>query len=248
MKAHLFHGNCLDIMPSIAPNSVDMILADPPYGITALSWDAVIPINDMWMCARRLLKPDGVMVLTAINPFAAQLIVSNLDWFRYEWVWEKTSAKGHLSAALRPLRAHELVLVFSRKQPTYNPQKWQIDESKRTKRKTLTMTGSVGAYGSERKQRKIDDGTRFPRSVMKFGNAPSKIASRNLHPTQKPVELMEYLIRTYSNEGETVLDFCMGSGTTGIAALNTGRKFIGMESDDKYFEVAKARINSALEA
>lgn len=241
----LMQGDCLEAMSLILDSSVDLVIADLPYGATALEWDTEIPADLLWAHYRRILKPNGAVVLTAINPFAARLIMSNIDWFRYEWVWEKTSAKGHMSAALRPLRAHELVLVFSPKRTTYNPQKWQIEEEKRTKRKTLTMTGSVGAYGHEQKQRKLDDGSRFPRSVVKFGNAPSKVASRNFHPTQKPVELMEYLVRTYSNPGEVVLDNVMGSGTTGVACVNTGRHFIGIEKDPTHFATAQRRIREA---
>lgn len=248
MRASLHFGDCFDVMPTLQTGSVDMILADLPYGATALAWDRELPLATLWEQYIRVLKKDGVVVLTAINPFAAKLIASNPTWFRYEWVWEKTSAKGHLSASTRPLRAHELVLVFAQKQPTYNPQKWQIEEAKRTKRKTLTMTGSVGAYGVEQKQRKLDDGSRFPRSVLKFGNASSKVASRNFHPTQKPVALMEYLIRTHSNEGDLVLDNCMGSGTTGVACANTGRHFIGIESDATYFSIAEYRLAADKEA
>lgn len=243
--ATLYLGDCLKLMKGLPDSSVDLILCDLPYGMTALDWDKEIPLLDLWGQYRRVLKENGAVVLTAVNPFAARLIVSNPTWFRYEWVWEKTSAKGHLSAALRPLRAHELVLVFFANQPTYNPQKWKIDEALRTKRKTLTMTGSVGAYGSEKKQRKLDDGSRFPRSVVKVGNASSKVAARNMHPTQKPLELMEYLVKTYTNEGDVVLDNCMGSGTTGLACKNTARRFIGMELDSLYFDIASTRIGSS---
>ena len=239
----LMLGDCLERMQEIEDGSVDMILCDLPYGVTALEWDEALPLTDVWNHYRRVLKRDGSVILTAINPFASALIASNPSWFRYEWVWEKTSAKGHMSAALRPLRAHELILVFAPKQPTYNPQKWQIEEAKRTKRKTLTMTGSVGAYGIENKQRKLDDGSRFPRSVIKFGNAPSKVAERNFHPTQKPVALMEYLIRTYTNPGDVVLDNCMGSGTTGVACLRAGREFIGIERDVTFFQTAQRRLS-----
>lgn len=246
--SELYLGDSLELMSSLADSSINMILCDLPYGATALEWDKELSPTALWSHYRRVLAPNGVVVLTAMNPFAAKLIVSNPEWFRYEWVWEKTSAKGHMSAALRPLRAHELVLVFSPKQPTYNPQKWQIEEAKRTKRKTLTMTGSVGAYGVEQKQRKLDDGSRFPRSVVKFGNAPSKIAARNFHPTQKPVALMEYLIRTYSNEGDAVLDNCMGSGTTGVACAMHGRRFVGMEMLPEYFDIACERIKKAYQS
>lgn len=244
----LLNGDCLELMRDISDQSINLILCDLPYGATSLDWDKPLPMVDLWSHYKRILKPDGVVVLTAMNPFAANLIASNPNWFRYEWVWEKTSAKGHMSAALRPLRAHELILIFAPKQPTYNPQKWKIEEARRTKRKTLTMTGSVGAYGVERKQRKLDDGSRFPRSVIKFGNAPSKVAARNFHPTQKPLALMEYFVRTYSNPGDTVLDNCMGSGTTGVACLNLGRRFIGIEKNREYFDVAQQRILSATDA
>ena len=235
-------GDCFEHMATLPDASVDMILCDLPYGMTACAWDIELPLLDLWEQYRRVLKPNGAILLSAINPYAAKLIVSNASWFQYEWVWEKTSAKGHMSAASRPLRAHELVLVFAPKPSVYNPQKWQIEETKRTKRKTLTITGSVGAYGVEQKQRKLDDGSRFPRSVLKFGNASSKVASRNLHPTQKPVALFEYLIRTYTDAGQVVLDNTAGSGTTAIAAENAGRKWICIERDPDYYAKAVERV------
>ena len=151
----LYQGDCLDLMRTLPDAGLDLILCDLPYGATALTWDKELPIADLWGHYRRILKPTGAVVLTAINPFAARLIVSNSDWFRYEWVWEKTSAKGHMCAAHRPLRAHELVLVFSPKQSIYNPQKWQIEEAKRTKRKTLSMTGSVVHMASKRNRENL---------------------------------------------------------------------------------------------
>jgi site-specific DNA-methyltransferase (adenine-specific) len=247
MSYVLRHADCFDVLPTLQDKSIDLVLADLPYGTTACGWDVPLPTAQLWSHYRRVTKPGAAIVLTAVNPFASELIASNRAWFRYEWVWEKTSAKGHLSARNRPLRAHELVLVFSSGQGTYNPQKWQVAEELRTKRKTLTMTGSVGVYGAEKKQRRLDDGSRFPRSVIKIGNAASKVAGRNFHPTQKPVDLMEYFIKTYSNPGEVVLDNCMGSGTTGVAAIALGRSFIGIEREQKYFEIAEARLKAVAE-
>jgi site-specific DNA-methyltransferase (adenine-specific) len=229
-------------MKEIKSGSVDMILTDPPYGTTACKWDSIIPLEPMWEQLNRVIKPNGAIVITSAQPFTSVLVMSNLKGFNCEWIYEKTNAKGFLNAKRKPLTSHESVLVFG-KAKTYNPQKWTIPEYLRTKRKHATSKTSGEVYGNTKLKRKEDDGSRYPTSVIGFSNRVGR--SENYHPTQKPVALMEYLIKTYTNEGDTVLDFTMGSGTTGVAAKNLQRNFIGIELDDKYFEIAKERIESA---
>jgi len=240
----LIHGDCLVEMTKLGTGSVDMVLADPPYGTTACKWDSVIPLGVMWEQLKRVTKPNGAIVMTASQPFTTALIASNIEQFRYEIIYEKTNAKGFLSAKYRPLTAHENVLVFGRAK-TYRPQKWIMPEHLRTKRKTATRKNTGEVYGNGEIVRWADDGTRHPTSVVGFSNRAER--KGNYHPTQKPVELMEYLLETYTNPGETVLDFTMGSGTTGVACANLGRNFIGIELDTEYFEIAQRRIEEANE-
>lgn len=239
----LLLGDCLERMAEIPSGSVDLVLTDPPYGTTACKWDAVIPFEPMWGGVRRLLKLGGAAVFTASQPFTSALVASNFPAFKYEWVYEKTNPKGFLSAKRRPLTAHENVCVFCYGTPPYRAQKWTIPEHLRTKRKHATAKTSGEVYGGRDIVRWSDDGSRYPTSVIGFSNRVGR--GGNYHPTQKPVALMEYLIRTYTDEGETVLDFTMGSGTTGVACANTGRKFIGIERDPKYFAIAEKRIAEA---
>lgn len=235
---NLMLGDCLERMKEIPDGSVDMVLADPPYGTTACKWDSVIPFEPMWAELKRIIKPNGAIVMTASQPFTTALIYSNMKEFKYEWIWKKSNGGGFLSANKAPLKRHENILIFSQKQPTYNPQK--------TKGKPYTArSSSGGGHLGEIASQKVagwetkNNGDRFPVSHLEFKN------ETGLHPTQKPVALMEYLIKTYTNEGETVLDFTMGSGTTGVAAKNTGRRFIGIEMDEKYFKIAQDRIEAA---
>ena len=233
----LIHGDCLDAMRDIPDGSVDMVLTDPPYGTTACKWDSVIPFEPMWEQLKRIVKPNGAIVLMASQPFTSALVMSNVGMFKYEWIWEKTRGSNPYLARYQPLRCHESVLVFSEGAARYYPQKVDGEEYKihknsggRVARDTKTNNKEfVGAINSGR----------FPRSVQTLKNASSEMG---LHPTQKPVALMEYLIRTYTNAGETVLDFSMGSGTTGVACKNLGRSFIGIEMGADYFAVASARI------
>jgi site-specific DNA-methyltransferase (adenine-specific) len=225
-------------MKEIESGTVDMILCDLPYGTTCCSWDAVIPFEPLWEQYERVIKENGAIVLFAAQPFAAVLATSNLKLFRYEIIWEKPSATGFLNAKKQPLRAHENILVFYKSQPTYNPQKTFGHERKTAKRKDI---GSEH-YGKQVNIKSYDSTERYPRSVQVFSSDKQKQA---LHPTQKPVALCEYLIRTYTNEGETVLDNTMGSGTTGVACVNTGRSFIGIEQEKKYFDIAQERIAQA---
>lgn len=237
----LFCGDCLDIMPTLQDNSVDMVLCDLPYGTTQNKWDAVIPFGKLWEQYKRICK--GVIVLTASQPFTSALVMSNPSWFRYEWVWVKNKSTGHLNAKKMPMKRHESVLVFSEKPCKYLP---QMSEGHKPVNKFYTRdngenygTGSASSGGGSTQ--------RYPSSVLEFP-VVNNDSDAKTHPTQKPVELMEYLINTYTTEGSTVLDNCMGSGTTGVACQNTNRNFIGIEKDEGYFSIAKARIESLYSA
>ena len=234
----LMLGDCLERMKEIPDGSVDMVLCDLPYGTTQNKWDSIIPLDLLWAEYERIIKTRGAIVLTAQTPFDKVLGVSNLKMLKYEWIWEKPKATGHLNAKKMPMKAHENILVFYKKLPTYNPQKTAGEPYK------PSGGGSkLDNYGDFAAIREGSlDGTRYPRSVVKFNHE-----TKPSHPTQKPVDLMEYLIRTYTNEGDVVLDNCMGSGTTGVACRNLNRKFIGIEMDEGYFEIAKDRIKGALD-
>lgn len=240
----LGHGDCLELMKHIPDGSVDMILTDPPYGTTACKWDSVIPFEPMWAELKRIIKPNGAIVLFGSEPFSSKLRCSNLEMFKYDWIWNKTKPQGFLNAKARPLIEHEFVHVFSNgsctstsKTMTYNPQGlFDVDVVLRN-----TDTESIGKRksrksGSEYKQTQSG----YPRSILRYAHDQSR-----LHPTQKPVALLEYLIKTYTQENETVLDFTMGSGGTGVAAKNLNRKFIGIEKVPEYFEIAKKRIQES---
>jgi site-specific DNA-methyltransferase (adenine-specific) len=236
----LFFGCCLDVMKGIESGSVDMVCADLPYGTTACKWDSVIPLDALWAEYKRVCKPDAAIVLTACQPFTAALVMSNPKMFRHEDVWKKSRPTGHLDANRRPMRAHESILVFSAAPRfQYNPQMRTGRPNHVSGRSRVKGTGTYGAAGAVVEQ-KTD--VKYPISVVEFDSVSP---TGRLHNTQKPVELMEYLIRTYSNEGQTVLDNSMGSGTTGLACANTGRRFIGIEKDADFFRVASERISSA---
>ena len=264
---NLLHGDCLVEMKKIEDNSVDLILCDLPYGTTdrsgvekkngnnrLLKWDTVIPLESLWLEYKRVLKPKGAVVLTADQPFTSKLIMSNIEWFKYEWIWKKKKTTGFLLANYRPMKQTEDVIVFSPAHAaaasrhggnmTYNPQ--GLIEKKVKKKNNPNRLGKF-LHNPEHmgKGNKLLHETEYE---QKFTNYPSEIIEfgldRNVvHETQKPVALMEYLIRTYSNEGEIVLDNCMGSGTTGVACINTNRKFIGIEKKDEYYDAAKKRIS-----
>jgi site-specific DNA-methyltransferase (adenine-specific) len=249
MTYELMLGVCLDKMKDIPDGSVEMVLCDLPYGTTACKWDTVIPFEPLWEQYRRVAKPNAAIVLTASQPFTTALIASNFNDFKYEWIWEKSVAGDCMNAKNKPMKKHENVLVFStgttankssRRMP-YFPQGLKPTERKRSGTDYGVTGGSFkvprpshGPY--------VQTVTGYPTSILKFNNDSDKH-----HPTQKPVALMEYLIRTYTNEGETVLDNTMGSGTTGVACANTGRKFIGIEKDEGYFKIAEQRIKEAFE-
>ena len=231
----LYLGDCLTIMPQL--ETVDLVLTDPPYGTTACKWDSIIPLEPMWEQLKRVIKPNGAIVMTASQPFTTKLIDSNIRDFKYELIWQKTRPTGFFTAKKMPMKIHENICVFYKKLPTYNPQKTKAEEHKIDRRKTLNPT--INPYlGGLKKERVKDDGMRYPTSVQQFAS----ISKKGQHPTQKPVALMEYLCLTYTNEGETVLDFACGSGTTGISCENTGRKWIMIEQKEEYCEIAAKRI------
>jgi site-specific DNA-methyltransferase (adenine-specific) len=230
----IYKGDCLEVMHEIPEGSVDAIITDLPYGTTACAWDTVIPFAPMWEAVKHVLKSDGVFVTTSSQPFTSLLVCSNLKWFRYDWIWEKTKASGHLNANRKPMKNHEEVLVFGFSGLKYNPQGLLNGIFKNGR--VANMTGKV--YG-EYNHKPISQKGNFPKTILKIPN-PSQ--SGHLHPTQKPVALMEYLIRTYTNKGDTVLDMCIGSGTTAVAAFREGRKWIGIEKDPEIFDTACQRI------
>ena len=237
---NLMLGDCLERMKEIESGSVDMILTDPPYGTTACKWDSIIPLEPMWEQLKRIIKPNGAIVMTASQPFTSVLITSNLKMFRYCMVWDKVIHSNPLIAKVQPLTTHEDMVVFYKKKPTYNPQMKKGKEIKRGgSDKGVSETKGDTSMTNRSKNSTSD---RYPNKIARFSNADK---TNIVHPTQKPVALMEYLIKTYTNESETVLDFTMGSGTTGVAAKNLNRKFIGIEMDEGYFNVAKKRIDEA---
>jgi site-specific DNA-methyltransferase (adenine-specific)/modification methylase len=232
----LYKGDCLEIMKGIPDKSIDMILCDLPYGTTKNKWDSVIPLDELWKEYKRIIKDNGVIVLTSQGIFTAKLILSNEKWFKYKLVWEKSKATNFLNAKKQPLRKHEDICVFYNKQPQYNPQMTEGKPYDKGVRKNQ-LTGSYGDFNPVHVK---SEGMRYPTDVVYFKTAESE--GKVYHPTQKPVALLEYLIKTYTKENELILDNCMGSGSTGVACLNTNRKFIGIEKDDNYFEIAKKRI------
>jgi site-specific DNA-methyltransferase (adenine-specific) len=236
----LLKGDCLELMKDIPDKSIDAIIADLPYGTTACKWDTIIPFEPLWAQYKRIIKDNGAIVLFGSQPFTSALVMSNTKMFRYEWIWIKNRGSNFALANKMPIKEHESVLVFYKKLPTYNPIKQQRAESGKERVKTIINPSTVSEnYGGIVLQKgKIYDELRFPSSWQKVN------CEVGLHPTQKPVALLEYLIKTYTNEGELVLDNAMGSGTTGIACINTNRRFIGIEKDDKYFDIAYNRIKN----
>jgi len=231
-KINLMLGDCLERMKEIPDGSVDMVLTDPPYGTTACKWDSVIPFEPMWEQLKRVTKKNGAIVMTASQPFTSALGASNISNLRYSWYWKKSASTGHLNVKIMPMSNIEDILVFYKSHPTYIPQ-GLLPYNKVTRR------GGNGACYHASGQENIQKWTNYPRRLLEFSSE-----GKTVHPTQKPVALMEYMIRTYTHEGETVLDFTMGSGTTGVAAKNLGRNFIGIEMDETYFDIAKGRIEA----
>lgn len=236
----LMPGDCLELMPWIADGSVDMVLCDLPYGTTQNKWDAVIPFDRLWAEYRRVVRKGGAIVLTAAQPFTSALDLSNIDWFTQALVWKKNVASNFLNSNRQHLSRHEDIIVFCERQPTFNK---QLLPGKPYTAKRYGNDDSGANYGEVPKRTDtVNEGGRNPISVIEVSR------ETGLHPTQKPVALMEYLIRTYTNPGDTVLDNTMGSGTTGVAAVNTGRNFLGIERDPAYFDIASARIEAAQRA
>lgn len=240
MSVQLLQGDCLELMKDIPDGSVDMVLADLPYGTTACKWDTRIPLEPLWGQYKRVIKSNGAIVLFGSEPFSSYLRISNIKWYKFDFVWEKSQGVDPLLSKKRPLNNIEYISVFYKKQPTYNPQFSEGKPYKTTRDKNKRVC-EINAH-IFRETTTVNDGCRFPMRILRFGR------QTGLHPTQKPVALLEYIIRTYTNDGETVLDNTMGSGFTGVAAVNTGRSFIGMELDPNYFETARKRISEAKEA
>jgi site-specific DNA-methyltransferase (adenine-specific) len=232
--ATLYLGDCMEVMTTLG--KVDAVVTDPPYGTTQCTWDSVLCLKDMWNCLNNNCRQDTPVILFAQTPFDKVLGSSNIEMLKYEWIWEKTAATGHLNAKKMPMKAHENILVFYESLPTYNPKKTTGHKptNSYTKRK-----GDGDCYGKTAVVSGGGETERFPRSIIKFSSDKQK---ESLHPTQKPVSLMMYLVETYTNTADTVLDFTMGSGTTGVACLQMRRKFIGIEKDPEYFEIACERI------
>ena len=226
-------------MKEIPDKSIDMISCDLPYGTTKCKWDTVIPFESLWEQYNRIIKDNGAICLFGSEPFSSKLRMSNITKYRYDWIWEKTKYSNFLCVTKQPAKNYENICVFYKKQPTYNP---QMREGKPYKDKVRKRSSNQQELGAKTKNAVNNTGTRYPNATLFFSNGNNK----NVHPTQKPVALLEYLIKTYTNENETVLDNCMGSGSTGVACINTNRNFIGFELDKYYFQVAKQRIEKAI--
>ena len=241
-------GNCLDLMPLIPDASVDMILCDLPYQITACEWDKLVPFEPLWEQYKRIVKPNAAIVLTGSQPFTSKLVMSNLSWFKYEWIWDKKRGTNFFNTATRPMNSHENILIFGAMPTTYNL------AGKNMKYNSQKSAGAIYTRsdksenrpqfcrsGMKRQKKETTYSGKFPETIIRFFNDTCNAGSKG-HPTQKPVKLFEYLIRTYTDEGDLVLDNCIGSGTTAVAALNTGRNFIGIELSGEYCEIARQRI------
>lgn len=233
-------GDCMDLMKGLPDASVDLILADLPYGTTRNKWDSIIPLDALWDEYHRVAKPNAAVILTAAQPFTSRLVMSNPSEFKVEWIWHKTIGSGQLNINHQPLRMHESVLVFYRNLPTYHPQ--MTDGQPYAFTRKANYEGP--SYNQQRTVEVSNTGTRHPKTVLHVPNPRIKGG----HPTQKPVPLFEYFIKTYSNPGDVVLDNAIGAGTTAVAAINTGRRFIGMELEEKYFDLANNNVEAALAA
>jgi len=237
----LIHGDCLEVMKGMADKSIDLVLTDPPYGTTACKWDSVIPFEPMWAQLNRVIKKNGAIVLFGSEPFSSALRMSNIKNYKYDWVWDKKLAGNGILAKKQPLKIHEIITIFNSN--VYLPQKTKGKLRKKMS-KNLLVSEINGGDGIKRAKETFND-EYYPKSIIDFSMAGHRTG--RLHPTQKPIALMEYLIKTYTNEGETVLDFTMGSGTTGVACKKLNRNFIGIELDDKYFKIASERISKPVE-
>ena len=239
-KIHL--GDCLDLMPNIKTGSVDMVLCDLPYGTTSCKWDTIIPFEQLWSEYERVIKDNGAIVLFGKNPFTAKLILSNEKLFRYELIWEKTRAGNNMQVCKQPSAIHENILVFYKSQPTYNDLKFKVDEKYIDKRKSINDSFYKSEHYQGVMKRKADDGFRHPQSILPFNS----VWHKDMHPTEKPIELFEWLIKSFTNENDLVLDNTIGSGTTAFACKRTNRNFIGIEKDEIYFNKATKLLNETL--
>jgi site-specific DNA-methyltransferase (adenine-specific) len=242
-KLELHHADCFDIFHSIADKSIDAIICDLPYGTTACKWDIVLPFDKLWDSYERIIKPNGAIILFGKNPFTAKLILSNEKLFRYELIWEKTRAGNNMQVCKQPSAIHENILIFYKQQPTYNDIKFKVDEKYIDKRKSINNSFYNNGHYSGIMKRKADDGFRHPQSVLPFNS----VWEKNMHPTEKPIELLDWLIKSYTNENDMVLDNTMGSGTTGVACINTNRQFIGIEKEKQYFDKAVHKMQKQLQ-
>ena len=243
---NLIKGNCLEVMKTIESGSIDAIITDPPYGTTACKWDSVIDFDLMWEQLNRIIKPNGAIVLFGSEPFSSFLRCSNIKYFKYDWVWDKKRTTGFGNCNRQPLRQYELIHVFYKKQPTYNPLPYPKKVHKSFTGKRKVQQSEVYGKSGINNAKMSDSKFGYPRNIITQIPVMNNLSKdkAGLHPTQKPILLMDYLIRTYTNEGETVLDFTMGSGSTGVAAKNLNRSFIGIEMDENYFKIADHRINN----
>jgi site-specific DNA-methyltransferase (adenine-specific) len=237
-RSTLYLADCFDIFPDIADNSIDAIICDLPYGTTKNKWDSILPLDELWSQYERIIKTNGVIVLFGAEPFSSVLRTSNLSTYKYDWIWEKPQGTGFLNAKKRPLISYETISIFYKKQSCYNP---QFENGKPYNFTHNTESSSKQTYGEYKTTERKSDGKRYPKSVLRFNNKNPQ--NQGLHKTQKPLELMEYLVRTYTNENEIVLDNTMGSGTTGLACLRTNRQFIGIEKDKQSFDIATRRLS-----
>ena len=241
---NLYHGDCIEIMKQLINDGVrvDCIITDLPYGTTPCPWDIIIPFEDMWECINKIIKPNGAVVLFGQEPFSSLLRVSNIKNYKYDWIWKKERLTNVFQVKRRPGKVVENISVFYKKQPTYNPQKTKYEGPLRSNKIgdnagfSITQTGG----GGPKPIQYHDDGTRYPLQIIEFNR--DSMYEEKYHPTQKPIELLEYLIKTYTNEGEIVLDFTMGSGSTGVACKNLNRKFIGIELNEEYYNISNKRI------
>ena len=240
----IYNGDCLEVMENIPDKSVDMILCDLPYGTTACKWDSVIPFELLWEQYGRIIKDNGAIVLFGIQPFTTIMINSNINNFKHQWIWDKKNGSNFMQLKRHPNKVHEDIVVFGNNGKTVNYYPQMTKGKMRTKgnEKSYSEDGVYHAYTTT----KTKNDLYYPKSIIEFSNAGRTGKAKKVHPTQKPVDLLEYLIRTYTNEGEIVLDNCMGSGSTGVACVNTNRKFIGIELDETYFNIAKERIEEAV--
>ena len=240
LKLNSIHcADCLEKMKEIDDKSIDLILADLPYGTTACKWDTIIPFEPLWEQYKRIIKDNGAIVLTASQPFTSALVMSNIKMFKYEWIWEKHQGTNPMSAKISPLKSHENILVFGIGKLKYNPQMEKGNPYSGFNSQTFQSEVYGGGKSIHRENK---EGDRYPKTILRF----TKDKGKRFHPTQKPVALFEYLIKTYTNEGDLVLDNCAGSGTTGVACKNLNRNFIGIEKDPEYFKIAEKRINENL--